>query len=139
APAALATFEDAIRLDPDYGPAYVGLGNLLLELGAIAEAIPVLEQALDRGFPRPRFEPWPAAATSYGREHAYLVLAMASAQQGHVENSAAAAAAVLDLAPAELEAYAPDLLDLYASVAREWLAAGELLRAYKFLNQAIPI
>ena len=41
----LEAFHNAIERDPDYGPAYVGLGSLLIEMDQLDEALPYLEHA----------------------------------------------------------------------------------------------
>jgi len=136
---ALEAFHSAIARDPEYGPALVGMGSLLIEMGRLAEALPYLEHAPYCAFPQvPRFD-WYKAKTVYQLPHAYLALALAYAQAGQLENSAVAACTVLDLAPAELEEDAGDLLDIYVDAVEDWIESGRHLRAYKLLNQLIPL
>jgi hypothetical protein len=45
----------------------------------------------------------------------------------------------LELAPKELDDDAPALLEAYVQAAKTWIKQGEHLRAYKFLNQVIPL
>lgn len=135
----IAAYEFAIDLDPDYGPAYVGLASLLIELGQVDKATNLLEQGAYRYFPNLPPEDWHKAHTVYQRPHAYLALAVAYAQLGQYENSAIAACTVLDLNPKELEEDAEELLDAYVRAAETWSSQGEHLRAYKLLNQVIPL
>ncbi len=135
----LAAFETAISRDANYGPAYVGLANLLIEAGQLERAIELLEQATYSYFPTLPPEEWHKTNTIYQRPHAFLALAVTYAQVGHFENSAIAARTVLELAPKELDDDAPALLDAYVQAAKTWIKQGEHLRAYKFLNQVIPI
>jgi serine/threonine protein kinase len=135
----ISAFETALNLDPDYGPAYVGLGSLLSELNRIADAIPWLEQATYHTFPELSPEDWHKANTVYQAPHAYLALAVAYAQVRQYENSVIAACTVLDIAPEELEEDAPALLDTYVQAAEDWIKHKDPLRAYKLLNQAIPL
>ncbi len=132
-------FETALDLDADYGPAYVGLGTLLTEQDQLDEAIGTLEQGTYRFYPPLPPEDWHKSNTVYQRAHAFLALAVAYAQAEQFENSAIAAFTALDLDPSELEDNAEDLLSAYAQAADEWMTAGEYLRAYKFLNQCIPL
>jgi len=135
----LEAFHSAIERDPDYGPAYVGLGSLLIEMDQLDEALPYLEHAPYRAFPQVPPYDWHRAKTVYQRPHAYLALALAYAQAGQLENSAVAACTVLDLDPAELEEDAGDLLDIFVDAVEGWIEAGQHLRAYKLLNQLIPL
>ena len=135
----MAAFETAIRLNSDYGPAYVGLGSLLIELGQIDQALPVLEEATYKSFPSVPAENWHKSTTVYRRVHAFLALAITYAQIGQCETSAIAARTVLDIDSSELEQDAPQLLDAYVSAAQEWIERGETLRAYRFLNQIVPL
>jgi serine/threonine protein kinase/Tfp pilus assembly protein PilF len=135
----IAAFEKAIALDPDYAPAYVGLGSLLSELEQYQDAIELLEQATHHTFPDVPAEDWHKANTIYLLPHAYLALAVAYAESGQFENSAIAACMVLEMAPSELETEGPVLLETYLEAAETWIKAGQHLRAYKFLNQIIPL
>lgn len=135
----IATFQTAIDLDPEYGPAYVGLGSLLIELSQFDAAIPLLQHATFCNFPSLVPHEWHKAHTVYRRPHAFLALAVTYAQVNQFENSAIAACTVLDLAPDELEEDGPALLDTYIVATNNWLKQGEHLRAYKFLNQIIPL
>jgi serine/threonine protein kinase len=135
----IATFQAAIDLDPEYGPAYVGLGSLLIELNQLDDAISLLENATYCNFPNLAAGDWHKANTVYRRPHAFLALAVTYAQVGQFENSAIAACTVLDLDPTELEEDGPELLDMYVTAAETWTEQGEHLRAYKFLNQVIPL
>jgi serine/threonine protein kinase len=135
----VAAFEAAIKLDPDYGPAYVGLGSLLVEINDLQAAIPFLEQATYRYFPTLQPGDWHKTNTVFQRPHAFLALAVAYAQDHQYENSAIAACTVLNLAPAELEENAEELLSLYIEAAQTWSGQGDHLRAYKLLNQVIPL
>jgi len=136
---AIAAFEAALALDHSYGPAYVGLGSLLLELNRHAEALRLLEQATYAYFPSLSSRDWHKTHTVYQRQHAFLALAITFAQLEQYENSVIAARSAFDISPADLEDDAPALLDTYASVASTWANTGETLRAYKLLNQAIPL
>jgi tetratricopeptide (TPR) repeat protein/tRNA A-37 threonylcarbamoyl transferase component Bud32 len=135
----MATFEAAIRLNPDYGPAYVGLGSLLIELGQIDQALPVLEEATYSFFPDVPAEDWHKSGTVYRRAHAFLALAVTYAQIEQYETSAIAARTVLDIDSSELEEDAPQLLDAYVQAAKDWIKRGETLRAYRFLNRIVPL
>jgi serine/threonine protein kinase len=135
----IAAFKAAIQRDSNYGPAYVGLANLLIEAGQLERAIELLQQATYSYFPTLPPEDWHKTNTIYQRPHAFLALAIAYAQIGHFENSAIAARTVLELAPKELDDDAPALLDAYVQAAKAWIKQGEHLRAYKFLNQVIPL
>jgi serine/threonine protein kinase/Tfp pilus assembly protein PilF len=135
----IETFEAAISRDPNYGPAYVGLGSLLIEMGQLDRALELLQQATYSYFPNLPPEDWHKTNTIYQRPHAFLALAVTYAQVGHFENSAIAARTVLELAPKELDDDAPALLDAYVQAAKTWIKQGEHLRAYKFLNQVIPL
>jgi tetratricopeptide (TPR) repeat protein len=135
----IAAFETAIQRDSNYGPAYVGLANLLIEAGQLERAIELLQQATYSFFPMLPPEDWHKTNTIYQRPHAFLALAVAYAQIGLFENSAIAARTVLELAPKELDDDAPALLDAYVQAAKAWIKQGEHLRAYKFLNQVIPL
>lgn len=117
----------------------MGLGSLLLELERHAEALPLLEQATYAYFPTLAANDWHKAHTVYQRQHAFLALSITYAQIEQYENSVIAARSAFDLAPRDLDDDAPALLDTYASVAGEWAETGETLRAYKLLNQAIPL
>ncbi len=134
-----ANFEEAIRCDPAYGPAYVGLANLLIKAGDLDHALEHLQQASYGFFPNVAADDWHKANTVYQRPHAFLALAVTYAEIGHYENSAIAARTVMDLAPGELDGEAPALLDAYTQAAKTWIKQGETLRAYKFLNQVIPL
>jgi serine/threonine protein kinase len=135
----IAAFEAALERDSNYGPAYVGLANLLIEAGQLERAIELLQQATYCFFPTLPPEEWHKTNTIYQRPHAFLALAVAYAQIGHFENSAIAARTVLELAPKELDDDAPALLDAYVQAAKIWIKQGDYLRAYKFLNQVIPL
>ncbi|MBN1679895.1 MAG: protein kinase [Anaerolineae bacterium] len=135
----IAAFERALEIDPEYGPAYVGLSSLLIEMGNLDSAIEVLEQATYLHFPvLPPYE-WHKVHTVYQRQHAFLSLAIAYAEAGQYENSAIAACTVLEMAPDELEEDGEDLLNAYIETAHTWIQDGKDLRAYKFLNQIIPL
>jgi serine/threonine protein kinase/Tfp pilus assembly protein PilF len=135
----IEAFEAAISRDSNYGPAYVGLGSLLIEAGQLDRALELLQQATYSYFPNLPPEDWHKTNTVYQRPHAFLALAVTYVQIGHFENSAIAARTVLELAPKELESEAPALLDAYVQAAKTWIKQGESLRAYKFLNQIIPL
>lgn len=136
---ALFAFKQALTVDPAYGPASIGLANLLIDLDRLPQAIPFLEHARHARFPTLSPGDWHRVNTVYQPVHAHLALAIGYARLGHYESSAVAARAVIDLDRAELEADAPDLLASYAAAARTWLASGDPVRAYKFLNQIIPL
>ena len=135
----IMAFQMALEFDPDYGPSYVGLASLLIDLGQVNKAARLLEQATYRYFPTLPPEDWHKANTVYQRQHAFLALAVAYAQVNQYENSAVAACTVLDLAPQELEEDADALLEAYVQAAEDWMRNGEHLRAYKLLNQIIPL
>jgi serine/threonine protein kinase/Tfp pilus assembly protein PilF len=135
----IEAFESAINRDPNYGPAYVGLGSLLIEADQLDHALELLQQATYSYFPNLPPEDWHKTNTVYQRPHAFLALAVTYAQVGHFENSAIAARTVLELAPKELDDDAPALLEAYVQAAKTWIKQGEHLRAYKFLNQVIPL
>lgn len=134
-----AAYEAAIELDPAYGPPYVGLGSLLSEQGRADEAIAVLEQAVHGAFPALPPGEWHKVQTVYQRQHAYIALAVTYAQVGQFEPSVGAARSALDLAPLDLEEDAPALLDAYALAAQHWLRGGPSRRAYRFLEQVMPL
>ncbi len=135
----IAAFDAAIEMDPEFGPPYVGLGSLLIESDRLDDAIPLLEQAAYCYFPNLMPGDWHKEHTIYQRSHAFLALAVTYAQVGQFENSAIAARTVLDIDHHELEEDAPDLLTAYVAAARAWIKQGNTLRAYKFLNQVIPL
>ncbi|HML23255.1 MAG TPA: protein kinase [Aggregatilinea sp.] len=135
----LIAFESAITLDVTYGPAYVGLGSLMLAEGNLPQAIELLSQATVSDFPSPGPDDWQQARIMYHRQHAYLALAIAFAHFNQPEDSLSAATSVLELSPRDLEDDAPGLLALYADAARSWLSADDTLRAEEFLIQAIPL
>jgi len=135
----ITAFEAAIRRDPTYGPAYVGLGTLMIETGNIERGIELLERATQADFPILAAQDQIKLQTVYQPQHAFLALSVAYAQHGEYESSAIAARAVLDIDPTELSADAPGLLDVYLQTAHRWLENGQTLRAYKFLNQIIPV
>lgn len=137
--AATIAFREALAADERYGPAAIGLASLLVELHRVQEAIPLLENARFFAYPTVPAYDWHKANTVYQRVHAYLALAVAYAQAQQVESSVIAARAVLDASRAELDEDAPELLRTYAEAARAWLHGNDALRAYKFLNQAIPL
>jgi tetratricopeptide (TPR) repeat protein len=68
-----------------------------------------------------------------------VALAVTYAQLRQFEQSADAARMVLELNPADLQQDAPELLDLYAEAAENWLREGEQLRAINLLNRIMPI
>jgi tetratricopeptide (TPR) repeat protein len=82
---------------------------------------------------------WHKSNTVYQRSHAFLALAITYVETDQFENSAIAARSVLDMAQRELEDDAPALLEAYTQAAKQWIKNGEHLRAYKFLNQLIPL
>jgi serine/threonine protein kinase len=135
----VALFERALAQDPDYGPAAVGLASILVIQSHTAAAIPHLEHARFANYPRIPAGDWHKTNTVYQAIHAQLALAIAYAQVGQFENSAIAARAVLDLDQDELAQDATALLKAYVIAARKWIRAGDALRAYKFLNQVIPM
>lgn len=135
----MAVYRRAIVLDPKYGPAYVGLGSLLMELDRVPDAITLLEEATRSLFPILSPEDWHKTATVYQLPHAYQSLAVAYAQLGDLEKSANAARTVLEMAPAELEEDAPELLDVYARAVERWIKRGEFQRAYFLLNLILPL
>lgn len=137
--ASVAAFEQAIILDQQYGPAYVGLGSLLIELNRIPDAVALLEQAVRSSFPYLPPENWHKTATVYQPPHAFQALAVTYAQLGQFEKSALAARRVLEMAPQEMDADAPELLDVYVQVAHSWIVAGQYQRAYWFLDQIVPL
>lgn len=136
---AVAAFEEALGINDRYGPAAVGLASLLIDLDRVPEAIPLLEHARYASYPDLPDDDWHKASTVYQPVHAHLALAVAYAETEQYENSVIAARAVLDLNAAELEEDAPELLTTYADAAHNWLQRGDALRAYKFLNQVIPL
>jgi tetratricopeptide (TPR) repeat protein len=135
----LEMYEAVLGLDANYGPAYVGLSSLLIEAGQLKRALQLLEQATYSYFPNVPPAEWHKTNTIYQRPHAFLALAVTYAQVGNFENSAVAARTVMELAPTELDDDAPALLDAYVQAAKTWIKEGEHLRAYKFLNQIIPL
>lgn len=136
---AMQAFRLAIRLDPDYGPAYVGLGSLLTERDMLAEAIPLLQQAAYCAFPILEEDDWHKINTVYRRTHAYVALAVAYAQVGNFESSAEAAFQVMEMAPDDLEETAEQLLDAYIEAAEAWIREGQYQRVYEFLNHIVPL
>ena len=134
-----AAFEEALALNPRYGPAAVGLGTLLLAHEQAEEAIPLLEEACSAHFPPPPPEGSCKAATVYQPAHAYHALAIAYAQVGDAVRSAEAARHVLALAPHLLEADARALLDTYVEAAQNALAAGHPHHARALLQLCAPL
>ncbi|MBN2303930.1 MAG: protein kinase [Anaerolineae bacterium] len=133
-------FEKAIILDQTYGPAYVGLGNLLIEMDSIPDAIMPLNEAINRAkFPALDPKDWHKTATIYQPQHAYQALAVAHAQLRQFEQSAKAARQVFEIDPGELAADAPELLTAYLQAADQWTRRGEFQRAYFLLNQILPL
>ena len=135
----IAAFERAVIHDPTYGPAYVGLGSLLIELNRLPDAIALLEQAIQKNFPTLPPEDWHKSQTVYQRQHAYLALAVTLAQINEFERSAAAAILVFERDPRELEEDAMGLLDVYTKAAEVWLRAGQEERAIALLEQLEPL
>ncbi|NDJ79244.1 MAG: protein kinase [Chloroflexi bacterium] len=135
----ITAFETAMSIDPQYGPAYVGLASLLSQLERLGDAIELLDQASYQTFPELPPDDWHKANTVYQAVHAHLALALAYAEVGQFENSAIAACTVLDLDPSALEDDGPILLDAYLQAVEDWIRAKNHLRAYKFLNQIIPL
>lgn len=135
----IAAFEAAVHLDPDYGPAYVGLSSLLIEHKRLNEAIALLEQATYAYFPNLSPDEWHKTHTIYQRPHAFLALAVTYAQVGQYESSAVAARSVFDMDRTALEEDAPALLVAYLQAAQNWIKQDDYLRAYRLLNQAIPL
>ena len=134
-----ATFEAAIVREPEYAPPYVALASTLAEQGDFKRALGLLEQATYGYYPVLVSNDWHKSNTVYQRPHAFLALAITYVQTRQFENSAIAARSVLDMAQNELEDDAPALLDAYVQAANRWITKGEHLRAYKFLNQLIPM
>jgi tetratricopeptide (TPR) repeat protein len=135
----VAAFEAAIEHEPEYAPPYVALGSMLAEQGDYSRALELLEQATYGYYPVLMPNDWHKSNTVYQRSHAFLALAITYVETGQFENSAIAARSVLDMAQRELEDDAPALLDAYTQAAKQWIKNGEHLRAYKFLNQLIPL
>ena len=132
-------FEAALVQDPAYGPAWVGLGTLLIASGQVERGIAVLEHGADAQFPvLPPADPH-KAHTVYQPQHLHLALAVACAQRGDFERSVAAARAVLETAPHELDEDAPALLAAYLAAAESWLAGGDSARAVALLREAVPL
>ena len=77
--------------------------------------------------------------TVYQPQHLHLALAVACAQRGDFERSVAAARAVLEMAPHELDEDAPALLAAYLAAAESWLAGGDSARAVALLREAVPL
>lgn len=132
-------FKRALEQDSDYGPAAVGLASILVTQQHTDMAIKLLEHARYANFPRLPAGDWHKTNTIYQTVHAHLALAIAYAQAGQYENSAIASRTVLDLNQDELNEDAPALLAAYVNAARRWIQSGHALRAYKFLNQVIPL
>ncbi len=82
-PEAVAQYEEALRLKPDYPLARTNFGNVLVQSGKPPEAIDQYQQAL-RSEPR--------------RADAWIGLASAYSQLNRSEDAAAAAQEALDLA-----------------------------------------
>lgn len=135
----IAAFESAIQHDPEYGPAYVGLGSLLIELRRLEHAVTLLEQATYAYFPNLPSQDWHKAHTVYQRPHAFLALAVTYAEIGQHDRSAVAARSVFDLDRSALEEDAPALLSAYVLAAQTWIKKGDPLRAFQLLNQIIPL
>ena len=132
-------FEAALAQNPAYGPAWVGLGTLLIASGQVERGIAILERGADAQFPAlPPADPH-KAHTVYQPQHLHLALAVAYAQRGDFERSVAAARAVLEIAPHELNEDAPALLTAYLAAAESWLAAGDSARAIALLSEAVPL
>jgi serine/threonine protein kinase len=137
--ASRTAFAAAMTENPDYGPPYVGLASLFVEMQRLPDAVSLLEQATARSFPEIAPEDWHKSQTVYQRSHAHVALAVTYAQLGQFEESADAARMVLELNPADLQQDAPELLDLYAEAAENWLREGEQLQAINLLNRIMPI
>lgn len=139
AAASQQAFEAALAQDPAYGPAWVGLGTLLIASGQTERGVDILERGADAVFPTlPATDPH-KAHTVYQPQHLYLALAVACAQRGDLERSVAAARAVLEIAPHELDEDAPALLVAYLAAAENWLARGDSARAVVLLREAAPL
>lgn len=139
AAASQQAFEQALALDPAYGPAWVGLGTLLIACGQVGRGISVLERGAGAQFPALPAADSHKAHTVYQPQHLHLALAVACAQRGDFERSVAAARAVLEMAPHELDEDAPALLAAYLAAAESWLASGDSARAVALLRQAAPL
>ncbi len=135
----IAMFEAAIQVDPEYGPPYVGLGSLLLELRRLEQTIALLEQATYAYFPNLPPDDWHKSHTVYQRQHAFLALAVTYAEIGQHERSAIAARSVFDLDREALEEDAPALLSAYSLAAQNWINQGDPLRAYQLLSPILPL
>lgn len=139
AAASQQAFEAALAQNPAYGPTWVGLGTLLIASGQVEHGIALLERGADAQFPAlPPADPH-KAHTVYQPQHLHLALAVAYAQRGDFPRSVAAARAVLEMAPHELDEDAPALLAAYLAAAEGWLATGESARAVALLSEAIPL
>ncbi len=132
-------FNRAIEREPEYAPPYVALGSLLAEIGELDRALELLEQATYGYYPALPPNDWHKSNTVYQRQHAFLALAITYMQLAQYENSVIAARSVLDMAPGELEDIITELLEGYVTAARTWMKQKDYLRAYKFLNQVIPL
>lgn len=134
-----AAFEAALRQNPRYGPAIVGLGTLLVSDGHLEEGIALLEEGVTAEFPPVHPADEHKAHSVYQPQHLYLALAIAYARRKEFVRSLAAAQQVFELAPAELDEDAPALLDIYVNAAQSWLAEGYYARAAAFLRELTPL
>lgn len=132
-------FEQALAQDPAYGPAWVGLGTLLIAGGQAERGIAILERGAEAQFPALPATDSHKAHTVYQPQHLHLALAVACAQRGDFARSVAAARAVLEMTPHELDEDAPLLLAAYLSAAESWLASGDSAQAIALLRQAAPL
>ena len=87
---AIAHFEQALKIDPNYYPAYNTLGSVLMHIGRWDEAISRLQEAvqLDPGEEEPRFN-----------------LGVALLQQGKVDEAIAQLKKVLEINPASVQGH----------------------------------
>ena len=81
---AIAGYEQTIRLQPDYLPAHLELGQLLVQQGRVEEAVAVYRRALVLNPGQPPFESRLAELTSRGAE---TDKALSRALDGHPERS----------------------------------------------------
>lgn len=136
---AIAAFRTALQIDPDYGPPYIGLSSILTETNRVEDAVELLQRARFGYYPILDKADWHKVNTVYQRSHAFVALAIAYIQIEQHENSAIAARGVLDIDPDGLEEDIAELLTAYVQAAQSWVKQDEHLRAYKFLNQIIPL
>ncbi len=136
---AIAAFENSIKLDPSFAPAYIALGSAWLAMGHSVQAVPLFERALSVKFPTYPDGEWHKSPSAYRPVHAYLGLAIAYANTGKLIKSVEMAIQAFQQVPDALDEHAEALLNIYDTAAFEWITAGRAKEAYDLLMQAAPL